>query len=76
MMIVQRVPQSGGAAGVFLAVDAEPDGTVGAESLISAYFNLTPSTAGFPLAFRSSVDTSEEEVSRIAIIDLSSRFRS
>ena len=28
MMIVQRVPQSGGAAGVFLAVDAEPDGTV------------------------------------------------
>jgi hypothetical protein len=28
MMIVQRIPQSGGAAGVFLAVDAEPDGTV------------------------------------------------
>jgi len=28
MMIVQRVPQSAGAAGVFLAVDAEPDGTV------------------------------------------------
>jgi hypothetical protein len=25
---VQRVPQSGGGAGVFLAVDAEPDGTV------------------------------------------------
>jgi hypothetical protein len=28
MMIVQRVPQLDGAAGVFLAVDAEPDGTV------------------------------------------------
>jgi hypothetical protein len=28
MMIVQRVPQSAGAAGVFLAVDAEPDGTI------------------------------------------------
>ena len=28
MMIVQRVPQSAGAAGVFLAVDAEPDGAV------------------------------------------------
>jgi hypothetical protein len=28
MMLVRRVSQSGGAAGVFLAVDAEPDGTV------------------------------------------------
>ena len=28
MMLVRRVAQSGGAAGVFLAVDAEPDGTV------------------------------------------------
>ena len=28
LMLVQRVPQSAGAAGVFLAVDAEPDGTV------------------------------------------------
>ena len=28
LMLVQRVPQSGGEAGVFLAVDAEPDGTV------------------------------------------------
>ena len=28
LMLVRRVPQSGGAAGVFLAVDAEPDGTV------------------------------------------------
>jgi len=28
MMLVQRVPQSGGSAGVLLAVDAEPDGTV------------------------------------------------
>jgi hypothetical protein len=28
MMVVRRVPQSGGAAGVLLAVDAEPDGTV------------------------------------------------
>jgi len=28
LMLVQRVPQLGGAAGVFLAVDAEPDGTV------------------------------------------------
>ena len=28
LMIVQRVPQSNGKAGVFLAVDAEPDGTV------------------------------------------------
>ena len=28
MMIVQRVPQSADAAGVFLAVDAEPDGTI------------------------------------------------
>jgi hypothetical protein len=28
MMLVRRVPQSGGAAGVFLAVDGEPDGTV------------------------------------------------
>jgi hypothetical protein len=28
MMLVQRIPQSSGAAGVFLAVDAEPDGTV------------------------------------------------
>jgi hypothetical protein len=28
MMLVRRVPQSGGAAGVLLAVDAEPDGTV------------------------------------------------
>ena len=28
MMLVQRVPESGGTAGVFLAVDAEPDGTV------------------------------------------------
>lgn len=28
MMLVQRVPQSADAAGVFLAVDAEPDGTV------------------------------------------------
>ena len=26
MMLVRRVPQSGGAAGVFLAVDGEPDG--------------------------------------------------
>ena len=28
MMLVQRVPQSADAAGVFLAVDAEPDGTI------------------------------------------------
>ena len=28
MMLVRRVPQSAGAAGVLLAVDAEPDGTV------------------------------------------------
>ncbi|HMK70007.1 MAG TPA: hypothetical protein VK442_03445 [Xanthobacteraceae bacterium] len=28
MMLVKRVPQSGGAAGIFLAVDGEPDGTV------------------------------------------------
>jgi hypothetical protein len=28
MMLVRRVPQSGGAAGILLAVDAEPDGTV------------------------------------------------
>jgi len=28
LMLVRRVPQSGGAAGIFLAVDAEPDGTV------------------------------------------------
>jgi hypothetical protein len=28
MVLVRRVPQSGGAAGVFLAVDGEPDGTV------------------------------------------------
>jgi hypothetical protein len=28
MMLVRRVPQAGGAAGVFLAVDGEPDGTV------------------------------------------------
>ncbi len=28
LMLVQRVPQSGDAAGVILAVDAEPDGTV------------------------------------------------
>jgi len=28
MMLVRRLPQSGGAAGVFLAVDGEPDGTV------------------------------------------------
>lgn len=28
MMLVQRVPQTSDAAGVFLAVDAEPDGTV------------------------------------------------
>src|SRR5262249_56693281 len=28
LMLVQRVPQSGGGAGVFLAVDGQPDGTV------------------------------------------------
>jgi hypothetical protein len=28
LMLVRRVPESGGAPGVFLAVDAEPDGTV------------------------------------------------
>jgi hypothetical protein len=28
MVLVRRVPESGGAAGVFLAVDGEPDGTV------------------------------------------------
>jgi hypothetical protein len=28
MMLVRRVPQSNGAAGIFLAVDGEPDGTV------------------------------------------------
>jgi hypothetical protein len=28
LMLVQRVPESGGDAGVFLAVDAEPDGSV------------------------------------------------
>jgi hypothetical protein len=28
LMLVQRVPEAGGAPGVFLAVDAEPDGTV------------------------------------------------
>ena len=28
MVLVRRVPQSGGGAGVFLAVDGEPDGTV------------------------------------------------
>ena len=28
LMLVQRVPEADGAAGVFLAVDAEPDGTV------------------------------------------------
>ena len=28
MMLVRRVPQSDGAAGIFLAVDGEPDGTV------------------------------------------------
>ena len=27
-MLVKRVPQSAGAAGVFLAVDGQPDGTV------------------------------------------------
>jgi hypothetical protein len=28
LMLVRRVPQAGGAAGIFLAVDAEPDGSV------------------------------------------------
>ncbi|HYA05753.1 MAG TPA: hypothetical protein VEF90_07660, partial [Xanthobacteraceae bacterium] len=28
LMLVRRVPQSGGAAGIFFAVDGEPDGTV------------------------------------------------
>ena len=28
MVLVRRVPQTEGAAGVFLAVDGEPDGTV------------------------------------------------
>jgi hypothetical protein len=28
LMLVRRVPQSGGAAGIYLAVDAEPDGSV------------------------------------------------
>ena len=28
MMVVRRVPETGGAAGILLAVDAEPDGTV------------------------------------------------
>jgi hypothetical protein len=28
MMVVRRVPESGGSAGILLAVDAEPDGTV------------------------------------------------
>ncbi|MGC2141260.1 MAG: hypothetical protein WA620_06725, partial [Methylovirgula sp.] len=28
LMLVRRVPQAGGTAGIFLAVDAEPDGTV------------------------------------------------
>ena len=28
LMLVRRVPEAGGAAGVFLAVDGEPDGTV------------------------------------------------
>ena len=28
LMLVRRVPQTGGAAGVFLAVDGQPDGTV------------------------------------------------
>jgi hypothetical protein len=45
MMLVRRVPQSGGAAGVLLAVDAEPDGTVARKRFWRGTFLFAHETA-------------------------------
>ena len=51
MMLVRRVPEQGGAAGVFLAVDGEPDGTVARKRFWRGTFLFahepTLGTAGF-----------------------------
>jgi hypothetical protein len=45
MMLVRRVPQSGGAAGILLAVDAEPDGTVARKRFWRGTFLFAHETA-------------------------------
>jgi hypothetical protein len=45
MMLVQRVPQSGGSAGILLAVDAEPDGTVARKRFWRGTFLFAHETA-------------------------------
>jgi hypothetical protein len=45
MMLVRRVPQSSGAAGVLLAVDAEPDGTVARKRFWRGTFLFAHETA-------------------------------
>ena len=45
MMLVRRVPQSSGAAGILLAVDAEPDGTVARKRFWRGTFLFAHETA-------------------------------
>ena len=45
MMVVRRVPQSSGAAGILLAVDAEPDGTVARKRFWRGTFLFAHETA-------------------------------
>jgi len=45
MMLVRRVPQSGGSAGILLAVDAEPDGTVARKRFWRGTFLFAHETA-------------------------------
>jgi hypothetical protein len=45
LMLVRRVPQAGGAAGVFLASDAEPDGTVSRKRFWRGTFLFTHNPA-------------------------------
>jgi hypothetical protein len=45
MMLVRRVPQSGGTAGILLAVDAEPDGTVARKRFWRGTFLFAHETA-------------------------------
>jgi hypothetical protein len=68
MILVRRVPEQGGAAGVFLAVDGEPDGTVARKRFWRGTFLFahepTLGTAGFK-RFRPIVREGNEGLRRL-----------
>jgi hypothetical protein len=68
MMLVRRVPEQGGSAGVFLAVDGEPDGTVARKRFWRGTFLFahepTLGTAGFK-RFRPIVREGNEGLRRL-----------